>query len=833
MADHKVKYGGRIKVPSFSKAKESINPANISNQDFTIAVFGAMHEEVSALICSKQGNPEEGGWPANRADEVSNLCIDTNNNYFNCSSFQVIEDGGVNAKKENFSACHALVLDDVGTKIPIDDLKGHHFSWKLETSPGNYQYGLIFNEPVIDGEKVTSILDAFIKKGWCDAGASGPMSRWARLPVGINGKPKHKDDGGNAFKCRLTEWNPDRRYSPEQMIEEFQLVLVKESVRDSGGSAEAQPSPVDMTGDVYFPVNVENPVVSRLKEKGLYKTPFGSGKHDVTCPWVEQHTDAIDGGTAYFEPDDRYPMGGFSCMHSHGDKYHIQELVDYLEVKQEAIRHKPLIRMVAGEMHRVIDASEMVLATYGRHYHSGGLICSVITDPETGNPEIFPTPLQSLTKELSMATNWEKFDKRSILWVRCDPPARHCSILYDQRDYQHFPLLKGVTRQPYFRDGELVTTPGYDEQSNLFGVFDAGLFVIPEINAETINDTKGKLDRLFDEFDFASESDKAAALSAIFTAAVRPTLPHAPAYHVKAPIYGSGKSYLCELIAPFAGPGDSLKVSYPKTAEEATKSILSLLMKNPAVIEFDDMDADWTPHGIINRMLSAEHITDRILGVSKTATVSTRSLILGSGNNVGPVRDLLRRVITINIDSKTAVPATRKYKHDPVALVKSNREEYVTAVLTLITAWQQAGCPRAEVEPIATYNGAWSDYCRHTLIWLGYPDPATTLIEQLKHDPDAEPLLNLMKAWYDCFESQLTTVRKAVEKIEALNASESGKELSEALKEFPVVEKGSFNRSKIGWILKKNAGRIIDGYRFDRGEAEGRTAWRVVCDRSE
>jgi len=91
--------------------------------------------------------------------------------------------------------------------------------------------------------------------------------------------------------------------------------------------------------------------------------------------------------------------------------------------------------------------------------------------------------------------------------------------------------------------------------------------------------------------------------------------------------------------------------------------------------------------------------------------------------------------------------------------------------------------------------------------------------------PDAEPLLNLLKSWHNCFDSQFTTVRKAVEKKESFNANDTCRELSEALKEFPVVEKGSLNRSKIGWILKKNAGRIIDDYRFERGESDGRTAW--------
>jgi len=539
-------------IPSLKKR------ASVSNQKFIEMVFGNLPDDVTALVVSKPGNPEHGGWKPHRASEVENRCVDANNNYLNCSSFKVLEEGDPNARKENFASCHALVLDDIGSKIPAESLADFEFTWKLETSPSNYQYGLLFDQPVTDGEKATAILDAFINKGWCDAGAAGPMSRWARLPVGINGKPKYQGESGKPFQCRITEWNPDRRYSPEAMVEEFQLVLDNKPVRESGSSAG--PNSVDMTGGVYFPVNIENPVIAALKERSLYKTPLGSAKHDMTCPWVGEHTDAIDSGTAYFEPDDHYPMGGFSCMHSHRDKYHIRELLNHLGIEQEAVRHKPLIRVVAGEMHRVVDAAEKVLAENGRHYQTGGLIAMVYTDPETGNPEILPTSPQALTKELSMAASWEKYDKRSSAWVRGDPPARHCSILYDQKDYLHLPVLKGVTCQPYFRedDGQLVVIPGYDEKSGLFGVFDATRYQLPEVTKEAVSAAKAKIDSLLDEFSFASEFDEAATISAIFTAVTRPTLPRAPAFHVRAHVFGSGKSYLCELISAFAGPGDAL-----------------------------------------------------------------------------------------------------------------------------------------------------------------------------------------------------------------------------------------------------------------------------------
>jgi len=36
----------------------------------------------------------------------------------------------------------------------------------------------------------------------------------------------------------------------------------------------------------------------------------------------------------------------------------------------------------------------------------------------------------------------------------------------------------------------------------------------------------------------------------------------------------------------------------------------------------------------------------------------------------------------------------------------------------------------------------------------------------------------------------------------------------------------------LGWLLKKNANRIVGDLEFQQGEADGRTAWRVVAVKS-
>lgn len=801
--------------------------SQVSNAEFVAAVFPTLPEGAYAAVCSKAGDPTTGGWIPSRADQyAANLPVDRNN-YLNCSSFYPGEDGAFSVRKTQFSACHFLMLDDLGSKVPMDRLAGFPLSFLIETSPANYQGGIVLAEPITDAETASKLLDALIGAGLCDAGASGPASRWARLPVGINGKPKHADESGAPFQCRLVEWNPDKRYTQEQIVEGLQLDLAPtgHQKKATQSSAESDRTAYTDGDDIHTPKAAENPVVAAFKARALYKTPLGSGKHDVTCPWVEEHTDALDTGAAYFEPDDSYPLGGFCCQHSHRDKYKIGKVLEFLGIAKTTAKHKPNIRVVEGDLHRVIDVAEMELAKAGRYYQSGGLIVAVSTDPTTGDPSIVPVSSPALTKALSQMASWEKFDKRCGNWVLCDPPARHTGILYDSQSYRYLPPLIGVARQPYFResDGELVMQAGYDPISHRFGVFDARQFPLPEPTIEAAQAALAMLEELLGEFHFTEPTDLAAALSAIFTAVLRPTLPYAPAYHVRAPVFGSGKTYLCEVIGAFAGPAINAKVSYPTTSEEATKAILSLLITSPAVIEFDDMDTDWIPHGTIKRMLTADSVTDRILGVSKTATVSTRCLFLGSGNNVGPVRDLLRRVLTIHVDPRCATPATLSYSGNPLDKVRKNRGLYVAAVLTIILAWRKVNSPRAEVNSIVTYSGAWSDYCRYPLMWLGHPDPATSLLEQVKHDPDAEPLMNLMAEWHKVFGSAVTTVRKAVDV-----SGWDHPDLLDALREFPIEEKGGINRSKLGWILKKNADRIVGGYKFVQGKADGRVAWQVV-----
>ena len=198
----------------------------ITNADFVAAVFPSLPEGGFAAVCSKSGDPGSGGWLASRADLGANKMATINNNYLSCSSFYPGDDGSFKARKAQFAACHFLMLDDLGTKVPLERLADFELSWLIETSPGNFQGGIILADPLIDGDEAVRLLNAVIASGLCDAGATGPLSRWARLPVAINGKPKYTAEGGAPFQCRLIEWRPDTRYTPEEIVIRLQLKLV-------------------------------------------------------------------------------------------------------------------------------------------------------------------------------------------------------------------------------------------------------------------------------------------------------------------------------------------------------------------------------------------------------------------------------------------------------------------------------------------------------------------------------------------------------------------------------------------------------------------------------
>ncbi|MGO9444520.1 MAG: hypothetical protein ACLPXB_07055 [Thiobacillaceae bacterium] len=809
--------------PDLGQTDETDDTDFVTNEAFLMEVFGMDLDEARPLVVSFKGNPENvprNAWFGRPWTCGSNLELSAEaNNYFSLAVFGPDEAGKYRRQKARFQALHAVMLDDVGSKVFMERLTLPP-SWLLETSPGNYQAGYLLREPLRDGLIADRLMNAVVEAGLCDPGANGPRARLARLPVAVNSK--HSP----VFRCRMRDWSPEIRYSVQELIAGLQLDITENGRYKRQGIGQKQEQP---TGDdpVWIPRPIENAVLGALRKHSLYKAPLGEGKHDISCPWLTEHTGQVDSGTAYFEPDDLWPIGGFKCLHGHCADRHIRDLLRVLDIEVGAARMKPTIRVMPGEMNRVVDAAERELAQTGRYYQRGGLIVTVVTDPGTRETRVQEISQPALVRALAGVATWERFDLRKEAWVRADPPARHATVLFDSPIYPHLPVLHGLARQPYLRpDGSLITTAGYDSATGMFGVFDAREFSIPD--QPTRAQAEAALALLIDllkEFSFASASDLAASLTAILTTAIRPSLAHAPMFHVRAHMVGSGKSYLCELITAFATSQRSTPTAFPTDNEECRKMLLAELLRAPAVVEFDNLTGDLLAHRSLCLVLTSEFMSGRILGVSRTATVSTRTLFLSNGNNVGPVQDMTRRCISISLDPGCETPSARSFRRpDLIREVTQQRGRYVSAALTIVRAWIVAGRPQNLCRPTAGY-GDWSDLCRQPLLWLHCADPTASMFEAMAEDPDREILNRLLTAWQSVFGRMPAMVRDAVKQAQGILDEQI--ELREVLHDI-ADERGEINRRKLGWWIRRNAGRIIDGRRFVRASGHrSAEAWQV------
>jgi hypothetical protein len=390
----------------------------VGNSDFLRAVFGNDPADARSMLVTFEGDPRGApskvwvGRPWESGADVPLAA--TLNSYFSLATFRPDEAGNYRRGPRFFHALHAVMLDDVGTKVALERLTLPP-SWLLETSEANFQAGYLLREPVTDGRTADRLMNAIVAAALCDPGVSGPRARLARLPVGVN--RKHEPP----FRCRLVQWAPDLRYSVEEIVSGLQLDIVQPQTRSTAAAADGHPADGD---PVWIPRPEENLVLAALRREDLYRKPLGEGKHAITCPWADEHTGEVGGNAAYFEPDDYWPIGGFKCLDGRCADKRIGDLLHRLNVERSEARMKPTIRVTPGELHRVADAAEWELARSGRHYQRGGLIVMVVTDPGTHETRVQEIEQPALVGALAAVATWERYDQRHNDWVRIDPPAR-------------------------------------------------------------------------------------------------------------------------------------------------------------------------------------------------------------------------------------------------------------------------------------------------------------------------------------------------------------------------------------------------------------------------
>lgn len=294
-------------------------PHIINNKTFLKAIFGEDYQRVhvtsfledpSNIPADKKGRC----WCGGAYSDVD--LIPDSNQYFTVSLFRR-DNYKANRRKDNFIACYVIGLDDVKEKLPLEQVERLPTpSIIVKTSLGSEQWLYILRIPETNQDRVDNLHDGLIANGLApnskDPGQKG-VTRYLRLPEGVNTKQSRIDaNRGMPPRCEVVEFNPDLKYSLEQLAAPFNVDLSMPRVpKRNKGAADIPDHPLLQTSAI----NIKK--VNR------------AGNYDITCPWVDEHTGSADDGAAMFTNDNG--TIGFKCHHGSCEHRTGKDLLIYIE----------------------------------------------------------------------------------------------------------------------------------------------------------------------------------------------------------------------------------------------------------------------------------------------------------------------------------------------------------------------------------------------------------------------------------------------------------------------------------------------------------------------
>jgi len=390
-----------------------------------------------------------------------------------------------------------------------------------------------------------------------------------------------------------------------------------------------------------------------------------------------------------------------------------------------------------------------------------------------------------------------------------------------------FPVLRGIARTPIVRrDGSICMDAGYDPPTGLVycptPVLQLG--EIPEQpNVHEVQACVDQLLKVLLDFPFADQPSRANALSILFSPLIRPVIDgHVPLAIVDAPVQGTGKTLLVNLLAIIShGSIASESIPSKQNDDEWRKKITSILLHGSPLVLLDNIpDNSIIDSPALAAALTTHEWSDRRLGHSESIRVPSRSIWIATGNNLRVGGDMPRRTYTIRLDAQAERPWERTGFRiaDIEGYVRSHRGDLLAAALTIIRAWFVARQPAANVRPLGSFE-EWSKTIAGIFACAGIEGFLENMDQtRTMQDEDTEQWTSFVDAWWDKFGSEPITVNDL-----CLNVLANGQIENVTVPEVLLVNRdrgdGSLRRS-LGRHLSRLTGRVFNGRKLCAAGAE-------------
>jgi hypothetical protein len=384
-----------------------------------------------------------------------------------------------------------------------------------------------------------------------------------------------------------------------------------------------------------------------------------------------------------------------------------------------------------------------------------------------------------------------------------------------------WPSLDGVTSVPYLlADGSILEDTGYYAATKYLFLKSAAEYEIPESPTKSqAQSALNKLNKLLSEFKFFQGTDRAAAIALLLTAVSRRSYLLAPQFVVSSNQIGAGKGTLIKVASALASgdqaPGFS---QWRHTPDQLQNQIMAQLISGASEIHFDNVRGS-IGSTCLESLVTSGKYTDRIVGKSQNVTVPARVLLTFNGNNLQISPDQVRRSVLINLDMGDIDPALRTFSRDVVQYTLDNRDDLVSAALTIQSAFLRL-VRKPDSTPLHGFP-EWDYFVRRPMLWLEELDPVGKRAPGTTRGQD---LAAFLRCWYRDFGPRPVLAAEVVNNVELMEQAKAS---------FGhVYIWDDMSTRALGQFLAGRWGNAAGGYRLERGRKfHNRYKWYVskVC----
>lgn len=410
------------------------------------------------------------------------------------------------------------------------------------------------------------------------------------------------------------------------------------------------------------------------------------------------------------------------------------------------------------------------------------------------------------------------------------PPANWVApTLLEMPKRGMFENLVGLSPGPVLRkDGSLVCRNGFDAESGWFIQMPESLQIdVPE--KPTPEDAGDALALLLDvvrDFPFEKPHHKSTALALLLTLVARtyfdgPT----PLFLVSSTTAGSGKDLLVDSMTMIATGQPSYGLKWPgaKDDDETEKRITSSYVAGFPCTTWRNVKSGVTFEStVFDKCLTDATYTGRILGRSQIFNCINAMVWCMTGNNPSVGGDLSRRSMLCVLAPEQEHPEDRQLRNLK-EYITQNRGKLLSAALTIIRGWIQAGKPSMGLPTLGSFEG-WTPI-RSMLVWVGERDPLEGNLE-LRHTDDTttEDLELIHQGFQMAWGLDKVFVKDMIERARARTSQDATNPLLHMLLS-ECVEHQSNPAMKIGHLLAPYKGKWFKNRKLERFSSGNARGW--------